>query len=164
MSNGSILQLNTLPVRQPRIGTALLKAHAVAAVIRLSLDPTQLPAGTMSREVTVSWICKPGNTTLSNTQRQIGWENIPGLADDCLTFPLTWNEYDLTEMAAIAMSSLLVENLEGGILSSVLPIGRGGDYMVLTRRARKADQIEISGIRVDDKGSKTRTRLAEKEE
>jgi len=162
MSNGQILQLATLPMRQTRVGTALLKAHAIAAVIRLSIDPTQTPVGSLSREVTISWVCKSGKVPAAMVQREIGWDLIPKLADDCTTFPLTWNEYDLTEMAAIAVTAMLVENLEGGVLQSVLPIGSGGDYLVLTRRAKKPDQIEISGIREDDNGSRSRTRVSEK--
>jgi len=162
MTNGRILQLATLPTRQPRVGRALLKAHAIAAVIRLSIDPTQLSIDAMSREVTVSWTRKPGNVPAATVQREIGWDQIPELAADCVIFQLTWNKRTLTEMAAIAVMAMLVENLEGGVLQSVLQIGSGGDYLVLTRRERKPNQIEVSGIRQDASGSRTRTRVKEK--
>lgn len=162
MPNGHILQLASLPVRQPKIGMALLRAHAIAAVIRLSRDPTRCPDATMSRAVAVEWIRKPGNDPASTVQREIGWDGVPDLTNCCATFQLTWNEQDLTELAAIAVVALLIEDLEGGVLERVLPVGSGGDYLVLTRRARKLDQVEISGVREDANGRATRKRLLEK--
>jgi hypothetical protein len=68
----------------------------------------------------------------------------------------------LTEQAAVAVMALLVHDLEGGIIQRVLQIGSGGDYLVLTRRARKPDQVEVSGVQEDTDGSAAKRRLGEK--
>lgn len=162
MSNAYLLELASLPVRQPNVGAALLRTHAIAAVIRLSIDPTPVPAGTMNREVAIDWVRKPGNVLSAVVHRQIGWEDVPELADGCITYPLTWNDQDLTEMAAIAIMALLIDDLEGGVVQRVLPIGSGGDYLVVTRQAQEPDQVEVSGIWQDTDGRTTRRRLAEK--
>ena len=162
MMNGQTLQLADLPTRQPNVGSALLRTHAIAAVIRLSLDPSPSPSGTMSREVKVEWARKTGNEHSTTLIKEIGWDDVPDLVEGLATFPLTWNDHELTEYAAIALMALLIENLEGGILERVLQIGSGGDFLVLTRRARKHDQIEVSGIRKDTDGQETRRRLTKK--
>jgi len=162
MPNGHVLELVSLPVCQPRVGAALLRAHAIAAIIRLRLDPTQLPTGTMSREVTVDWVQKQGNSAPVQVQRGIGWAGIPDADRACSQYRITLNDHDLTEQAAIAVMALLIHDLEGGVLQRVLPIGSGGDYLVVTRGAKKADQVEVSGIRDDATGYQSRTRLNQK--
>ena len=162
MPNGHILELATLPVCQPHVGEALLRSHAFAAIIRLRLDPTQLPVGTMSTEVAVDWVQKPGRNPGQQLQREIGWNVIADADRCCAQYRLTFNDHDLTEQAAIAVMALLIHNLEGGVLQRVLQIGSGGDYLVLTRRARKPDQVEVSGVQEDSDGSAARGSLGEK--
>ncbi|HEX4611986.1 MAG TPA: hypothetical protein VH092_27565 [Urbifossiella sp.] len=162
MPNGQTLQFATLPARQPNVGAALLNAHVPAAVIRLSLDPTRLPAGTMDREVTVEWVRKPGRDLPATLHREISWEGLPNLAEDCVTFPLTWNDTDLTELGAIAVMALLVHELEGGVIDRVLPIGSGGDYLITTPGSRAPGQVEVSGVTEDGDSRETRKRVKKK--
>lgn len=161
MSSDNALQLSTLPTRHPSVGAALLKAHAFAAVIRLSLDPSRPLDGTMSRAVTVDWKSKTA-VDVRVIFRTVGWDGIPNLADECAGFRLTWNDHDTTEMAAIAVMAVLINDLEGGVLKRVLPIGSGGDYLVLTTKSTGEDQVEISGVWRDPNGRPTRQRLAAK--
>jgi hypothetical protein len=149
-------------VCQPHVGEALLRPHAFAAIIRLRLDPTLLPAGTMSREVTVDWVQKPGKNSPQQLQRELGWDAIADVDGLCVQYRMTFNDHDLTEQAAIAVMALLIHDLQGGVLQRVLQIGSGGDYLVLTRRARKPDQIEVSGVQQDTDGSAAKRRLGEK--
>jgi hypothetical protein len=162
MPNGHALELATLPVCQPHVGEALLRAHALAAIIRLRLDPTPLPLGTMSRSVAVDWVKKPGKNPAQQLQRDIGWDGIANIDAYCAQYRLAMNDHDLTEQAAIAVMALLIHNLQGGVIQRVLQIGSGGDYFVLTRRARNPDQIEVSGIRDDANGSAAKSRLSDK--
>jgi hypothetical protein len=164
MPNGHVLELATLPTRQPRVGEALLRAHALAAVIRLRVAPTPLPTGTMSREVTVDWVRKPGNNRARQLQREIGWTGIADIETSCDQYRITFNDHDLTEQAAVAVAALLIHDLQGGVIQRVLQIGSGGDYLVRTRRSKKPDQIEMSGIQEDTDGSEAKKRLRKKSE
>jgi hypothetical protein len=110
----------------------------------------------------VDWARKPGKSPTQQLQRNIGWDGIADLDTSCAQYRITLNDYDLTEQAAIAVMALLVHNLQGGVLQRVLQIGSGGDYLVLTRRAKKPDQIEVSGLQEDATGSAARRRLGEK--
>lgn len=162
MPNGHILELSTLPTCQPFVGDALLRAHAWAAIIRLRLDPTPLPPGTMSKEVNVIWSPKAKKKRVQRLKRSIGWGNILDLDSKCCQYRRTFNDHNLTEQAAIAVMALLIHDREGGVVQQVLQIGSGGDYLVLTRRARKPDQIEVSGIHTDADGSRSQQRLVDK--
>ncbi len=116
----------------------------------------------MSREVTVDWVQKPGKNPAQQLQREIGWEGIANFDASCAQYRIAFNDHALTEQAAIAVMALLIHDLEGGVVQRVLQIGSGGDYLVLSRRARNPDQIEVSGVQEDASGSAAKSRLAEK--
>lgn len=58
--------------------------------------------------------------------------------------------------------ALLVHELEGAELQSVLPIGSGSDYLVRVPGASTYIQLEVSGIRLDVGGNLSTTRLHQK--
>jgi hypothetical protein len=68
----------------------------------------------------------------------------------------------LTEEAAVGIAALLIHDLEGGILQSVLQIGSGGDYRLQVREASVPIQLEVSGVRMDETGSESVSRLGKK--
>jgi hypothetical protein len=95
--------------------------------------------------------------------RRIGWGDIrEGLGRVCEQLPYTKNAHELTEEAAVGIAALLIHDLEGGVLQNVLPIGNGGDYLVRVREASAPIQLEVSGVRMDETGSNSRSRLQEK--
>ena len=108
MSNGPVLELSTLPSNHTRSGAALLVQCATSTIVRLSLDPTRLSPGTMSREVSVSWLARPGTGEPIRTQRMVGWNGLANYSGDialqwCIAIP----PQDTTEQAAIAIMALL---------------------------------------------------------
>jgi hypothetical protein len=80
----------------------------------------------------------------------------------CVQSRIAVSEHDLTEFAAIGVMALLIHDLEGGVLQNVLPIGSGGDYLVIPREAESPIQVEVSGIQVDLNGADSRSRLSRK--
>ncbi len=166
MPNGPVLELVDLPGMHPPVGTALLHAYAPPAVIRLSIDPTLQPPGTIDREVQVDWVALPGNAPAVQVVRRVGWTNlqgaVPNLEDLLVQLPITVNGQDLTEQAAIAVMALLIRDLEGGVLQTVLPIGSGGDYFIQLQGRAPLTQVEISGIRQAANAGVSRARLTEK--
>jgi hypothetical protein len=116
----------------------------------------------MTRSIEVSWLKRPGKGQETKVQREIGWDNLKRLERVCEQLPFTKNAHDITEGAAVGVAALLVSDLEGAILQSVLPIGSGGDYHVRVKEAKKPIQIEMSGLREDEAGSASRARLREK--
>ncbi|AMV29083.1 hypothetical protein VT84_32105 [Gemmata sp. SH-PL17] len=163
MSNGSVLELETLPAIHPRCGLALLEQCATSAILRLSLDPTALPPGTMNRAVAVDWLARPGSGAAVQETRGVGWNGLVKFAGD---LAVQWNvavpPQDITEQAAIAVMALLIHNLARGEILRVLPIGSGGDYSVQVSGLKRPIQAESSGIRSDPSGSQSRARLGQK--
>lgn len=160
MPDGSVLELNSLPDRHPRV--ALLEAVATSTIVRLSLDPTALPDGTMSRAVSVDWMARPGGGPVVAVARQIGWGGVPAhVADACVLWPLTKNANDITEEAAIGVMALLLHDLERAEIRSVLQIGSGGDFVVAID-GQPPTQAECSGVREDPTGSLSADRLRRK--
>jgi hypothetical protein len=163
MPNGHVLELSSLPTIHPRVGQALLLQCAASAIVRLSLDPTRLLSGTMSREVCVSWLARPGTGPAADVRRTIGWSDLLNYSGDvvvqwCAAVPAQ----DITEQAAIAVMALLLHDLAQGEIIRVLPIGSGGDYSVQVRGLKRSIQSECSGIHADETGHKSRTRLGQK--
>jgi hypothetical protein len=165
MSNGHILELATLPTAHPRCGAALLLQCATSTIIRLSVDPTALSPGTMSRAVAVDWLARPGSGTPVQEQRAIGRS---GLANGSGAAAVQWRQtipsQDITEQAAIAVMALLIHDLAQGEIDQVLEIGSGGDYLVLVRDLKRPVQAESSGVRIDANGAESRRRLTKKKE
>jgi hypothetical protein len=59
---------------------------------------------------------------------------------------------------------LLIHDLEEGVLQTVLPIGSGGDYLVRVSGKASFIQLEASGVRVDETGSASASRLQQRTE
>jgi hypothetical protein len=113
--------------------------------------------------VTVHRVARPGTAAPVQDQRDVGWDGLARFAGDlAVQWARTVNSQTVTEQAAIGVMALLIHDLEGGVLQRVLPIGSGGDYFVLVRRARKPLQVETSGIREDLTGVASRSRLRQK--
>lgn len=163
MPNGHVLELATLPTAHPRCGEALLVQCATSTIIRLSIDPTALPAGTMSRAVEVNWLPRPGSGTASQEHRGIGWAGLTDYAGDlAVQWNITIPPQDITEQAAIAVMALLLHDLARGEIIQVLSIGSGGDYVVRVRGLKWWIQAECSGISADPNGSRSRATLKRK--
>lgn len=163
MPNGHILELATLPTSHPRCGAALLAQCATSTIIRLSLDPTALPAGTMSRGVAVSWLARPGRGAATQEDRVVGWNGLANHAGDlAVQWAITVPPQDITEQAAIAVMALLIHDLAQGEILRVLQIGSGGDYLVRVGGLKRPIQAESSGIRSDSSGSQSLSRLNQK--
>lgn len=163
MPNGHVLELATLPTSHPRCGTALLTQCATSTIIRLSIDPTTIPPGTMSRAVIVDWLPRPGSGSPTQEHREIGWNGLANFAGDVATqWRIAVPPQDITEQAAIAVMALLIQEFAKGEILQVLAIGSGGDYLVEVGGLKKPIQAESSGILTDSSGSRSRTRLNEK--
>jgi hypothetical protein len=140
-----------------------LHAFGPPAVIRLNIDPNAQPAGTMTRRIEVDWLSPPGTSPAVQDQRILGWNGLQDfLGNLCVQLPMTVNSQTLTEQAAIGVMALLISDLKGEVLQRVLPIGSGGDYLILLRGSRKPAQVEVSGIHSDATGAASRARLAQK--
>jgi hypothetical protein len=143
MANGVVLELSTLPARHPPMGEALLQMYAPQAMVRLCIDPTPQPAGTMSREIEVDWLRHPGKEAATHQQRAVGWTGLEHhLNTLCVQLLVTVNDRTLTEQAAVGVLALLISDLEGAVLQTVLQIGSGGDYLI-----RRKGQVPSSRLR-----------------
>lgn len=163
VADGPIIELATLPSRHPKIGDPLLDLFGAQLVLRLGFDSRQQPTGTRKREVTIDRIASTAGGVRQTEVREIGWEGLPKFSEDyCIRVARTSNEQDITEAAAIAVMGLLIHELEGVSIESVLPIGSGGDYLVKLHKNKQLVQVEVSGIREDLAGDKAATRLGEK--
>lgn len=159
MSTGPTLELRDLPFIHSKV--SLLHHCGPSAIIRLSQDPTELPSGTMAREVLVDWLSRPGAGDPRQSVENIGWSGVPqSILDACETWTVTRNEQAITEEAAIGVMALLVHHLESAEILRVLQIGSGGDYLLAMNG--QTVQIESSGIREDDQGYDTNARLKKK--
>lgn len=163
MPNGHVLELSSLIARHPTIGRALLHEFAAPVIVRLRIDPTQQPPGIMSRAVEVNWLRRLARGPPTQVRREVGWADVPQYSGAlCEQLPLTINAHTLTEKAAIGIAALLIHDLEGGSLQTVLPIGSGGDYLVRVSGDSSFIQLEVSGLREDGTGSASSARLQQK--
>ncbi len=163
MESISRLELATLPTRHPKIGLTFLTLCGAAAVLRLSIDPLHMPAGTMAREITINRVPRKRPNERIEEVREIGWDNIEGVSEeDCIRLQRTFNAERITEDAAIAIMALLIHELEEVTVAEVLPIGSGTDYLVTLKGEGSQLSVEVSGIRVDATGSEASSRLQKK--
>ncbi|MDY3557085.1 hypothetical protein R5W24_006272 [Gemmata sp. JC717] len=94
--------------------------------------------------------------------RDIEWAQVPQhLKDQCVKWPNTRNEEDISEDAAIGVMALLLHELAGAVILSVLQIGSGGDYLVEIQ-GQPPLQAESSGVRDDPHGYESTARLKQK--
>lgn len=142
---------------------ALLVGYGTSTIFRLSIDPTEVGSGVMSREVRVDWVRKPGGGLPQHFMREISWREVPALIlDACLKWKSTKNNQQTTEEAAVGVLAMLIDDLENAEILSVLQIGSGGDFLITIRETSVEIQAECSGILVDEKGYETTQRLKDK--
>ncbi len=160
MPPGVPLELRTLPTIHPQV--SILYGYGTSTIVRLSLDPIAQPSGTMVRSVVVEWVTRPGGGTPQVLTREIGWTDVPkAITDECIKWQATKNAQTITEDAAIGVMALLIHDLENAVITSVLQIGSGGDY-ILAIQGSPPVQAESSGIHTDPHGYLSTARLKEK--
>jgi hypothetical protein len=161
MADGSILELASLPTRHPRV--SILEQFGAHVILRLSFDPIELKPEVQCRQMIVDR--KTARTAHQEVQEThtVGWQGLAGFSRDyCLKVQRTSNQNSITEAAAIGIMALLIHELEGGVIVTVLPIGSGGDYLIAFEENDARIQVEVSGIRVDRTGHEAKSRLREK--
>src|SRR5262249_18012357 len=124
-------------------------------------DPVPLPPGVLKRAVTADRISPSSGGVRREETREIGWANLPDHVADCERVRIRLNEHDITEQAAIGIMLLLIHELEGAVLTDVLQIGGGGDYLVRLSGHPEPVQVEVSGIKIGT-ASEASTRLGKK--
>ncbi len=156
---GPVIQVATMDERHRSLG--LLKEFGTKVILRLSADPVRLPPGVLKRAITVDRISPRSGESRREEIREIGWANLPGELDDCERVRERLNENTITEHAAIGIMLLLIQELEGGVLTRVLEIGEGGDYLVRLPDQPDPVQVEVGGIRIGSAGAAS-SRLGKK--
>ena len=112
----------------------------------------------------MDWLRRSGKGQATSAHRSIGWANLQPFERICEQLPEARNAEEITEAAAVGVAALLIADLERGVLQSVLPIGSGGDYFLRVKEMSSPIQIEVSGLREDERGTASRSRLHEKSE
>jgi hypothetical protein len=161
MEDGEVLELSSLPKMHP-CGSGLLDRFGTPTICRLSVDPSQLPSGTMDREVDINWIKRSSPGTECQAKRRIGWRGIPNAEQVAAQLPWTVNNGHLTEYAACGIMALLIHALEGEKIQTVLQIGEGPDFLVCRGPAHANASVEVSGIRQVETPGQSQYRVAEK--
>jgi hypothetical protein len=122
-----------------------------------------MPSGTTQRGIAVDRVSPKTKLTQVSQQCEIGWNRLRNVSEEyCEKLKLSINAERITEDAAIGIMALLIHELEWCTISSVLPIGSGGDYLVTGVGGGPQTQVEVSGIRQDSTGSEGRSRLRTK--
>jgi hypothetical protein len=153
------IALHSMAERHPVGGRPLIEQFGPALVLRLGVEPLQLPSGVNERHVTVDRASPRAKKPLEVCA--ITCENSQEMEDRVLKLRFLRNEQDITEDAAIGVMLLLAHEWEGLTLVSVLPIGSGGDYLMRLPHGA-AIQVEVSGIFRDETGHSGKARLKEK--
>jgi hypothetical protein len=156
---GPVIEVATIDERHRSPG--LLKEFGTKIILRLGMDPVQLTPGTLKRAITVDRISPASGESRWEETREIGWANLPGDLSDCERVRERLNENTITEHAAIGIMLLLIHELEGGVLTRVLEIGDGGDYLVRLEDRPDPVQVEVSGIKTGSAGEAS-SRLGKK--
>jgi hypothetical protein len=139
----------------------LLDQFGAKALLRLAVVPVQMPQEVLKRAVTVDRISPASGGERWEEVREIGWSGLSDLRDRCEQILRVVNEHHITEFAAIGVALLLIHELEGAVLTGVLPIGSGGDYLVKLSDRPEPVQMEASGIK-EGSASQAASRLGEK--
>ncbi len=163
VASRSVLEIDTLPQRHPNLGVPFRDLVASRVVIRLSIDPVRISSATRQRGIAVDRVSPKTKFMQVSQQCEIGWNRLPNVSEEyCEQLKLSINAERITEDAAIGIDPLLIHELEGCTISSVLQIGSGGDYLIFKTGGGVGTQVEVSGIREDPNGSKGPVRLREK--
>jgi hypothetical protein len=147
---GPVIELATIDERHRQPG--LLKEFGTKLIFRLAVEPVRLPPEVLKRAVTVDRSSPASSESRWQEIREIGWANLPDDRADCERVRGRLNENTITEHAAIGVMLLLIHELEGGVLATVLQIGSGGDYLVSLAGRPDPVQVEVSGIKIGSAG------------
>jgi hypothetical protein len=158
---GPTIEVASIDERHHQPG--LLKEFGTKIILRLGIEPVCLPPGVFKRMVVVDRISPASEEARWEELREIGWANLNEPIADCKGVRLRLNEHDITEQAAIGVMLLLIHELERAVLTTVLQVGAGGDYLVKLSGRLKPVQVEVSGIKIGSGGTAA-TRLGKKRE
>jgi len=164
MDNGTVLELASLPQRHP-IGDMFLRRHGPDLIVRLSIDPVSLPPGTTTCDIRVDRQSRMSKGQSTQHLCVIGWNDLADCSREfCLHTHEGVPERDATEGAAIVVMALLIHELEGATVLKAIDIGDGGDYLIQFGDATDQSLVEVSGVRKDVTGVRSRSRLVEKKD
>ncbi len=130
----------------------LIRVFGLSVLHRLAVDPVPAEAGTWKRPVTVDRIAPGPEPERLEETREIGWAGLSDLLDRCEVISEVLNQQEITEKAAIGVMLLLIHELEGAVLGSVLQIGSGSDYLVGVPGRDGPVEVEVSGIKSGSAG------------
>lgn len=137
--------------------------RVLSAAVRIGRDPLLAPAGALTREACIRWRMR-GSTAEELREAILGWSGPEVVGHPKFAI---W-QFDvpdnvLTEDAAIVVSAIVIHELEGAIVTSVLQTGTGSDYHIQLRGGT-ASVLEVSGIKNDDTGHRSLARVRAKAE
>ena len=156
---GPVIEVATIDERHQ--SPVLLRLFGTQIILRLGVDPVRLAPGVLKRAIMIDRIRPGSEGTRWEETREIGWNGLSDHLNQCQEMARTLNEHDITEHAAIGVMLLLIHELEGAVLSGVLPIGSGPDYLVNLPHRPEPVQLEVSGIKSGSAGQAS-SRLGEK--
>jgi hypothetical protein len=156
---GPTIEIASIDERHAK--SVLLEQLGPAIILRLAVDPVRMPAGVLKRAVVVDRISPASGVVRWSEVREIGWANLPDHLDRCEEISGILNEQRITEDAAIGVMLLLIHELEGAVLTRVLQIGGGGDYLVNLPDRSEPVQVEVRGVKTGTPG-RASSRLGEK--
>jgi hypothetical protein len=156
---GPTIEVATIDERHGK--STLLEQLGISIILRLAVDPVRMTSGVLKRAVTVDRISPSSGDVRREETREIGWGNLPDHLNRCEEILSILNEQRITEDAAIGVMLLLIHELEGVVLTDVLQIGAGGDYLVSLPGYSEPVQVEVSGIKIGTAGEAS-TRLGKK--
>jgi hypothetical protein len=147
---GPTIEVATIDKRHGK--STLLEQVGTSIILRLAVDPVRADAGVLKRTIVVDRIGPASGQVRREETREIGWAGLTDRLDRCEELSTILNEQRITEDAAIGVMLLLIHELEGGVLTKVLPIGSGGDYAVRLSGRPRPVQVEVSGIKTGSAG------------
>jgi hypothetical protein len=158
---GPVIEVATIDDRHGR--KVLLETFGAQIILRLAVDPVRLPREILKRAITVDRISPTSGGDRWEEVREIGWAGLSELVDRCERLSDVVNEHHITEFAAIGVMLLLIHELEGAVLTGVLRIGSGPDYLVNLSDRPEPVQVEVSGIKQGSAGEAS-SRLGKRRE
>jgi hypothetical protein len=156
---GPTLEVATIDERHGK--SVLLEQLGTAIILRLAVDPVRMLPRVLRRAITVDRISPASGEVRWQEVREIGWAGLTDRLDRCRRISRLLNEQRITEDAAIGVMLLLIHELEGAVLTRVLPIGGGGDYLVSLPDRLEPVQVEVRGVKIGTPG-RASSRLGEK--
>ena len=145
-----VIEVASLDERHER--NDLIRVFGLSVLHRLAVDPARAEAGAWKRPVRVDRIAPGPEPERREEAREIGWTGLTDLLERCEVISEVLNQQEITEQAAIGVMLLLVHELEEAVLSRVLQIGSGSDYLVGVPGREGLVEVEVSGIRSGSAG------------